>query len=500
MISGAVGPGDHTAETSSIWLVSILGGAPRRLRGGAARANLSPDDSLVAYMDGWGDIWLADADGENPRELIQAGDWEFLGSPGWSSDGKRIVYRRLARSERGPVTSIESHGLDEETSTVLVPAKNFKFENNGPAYQKDFLMLDDRLVYAMNEPAPRNRDQNLWEIAIEPVSGKTTGEPRRLTDWVGFNIADLSITADGKRLAFSNNTSQTDVYVGELGDGGRSLDNIRRLTLDDRDDSPSCWTPDSRAVVFRSDRNGSDDLLVQNLDQRNAHDLVVGAGDQSDSQLTPDGSAFLYWELQKDASGRNRPPRLLRIPVGGGPTELVLEAQAGAAFHCATTPDGPCLLFEVLFDERMAALSRLDPVTGKGEELWRIDVDPGVFPKSALSPDGSRFAIVAHTKKDRSIRLVDALTGEVVRDIDVVGMPEASFWEVEWSPDGNGLYLVADDPRGVALVRVDLHGEAHVLHEDQTGFFYSIKASPDGRHLAFEKSTVESNAWMIEEF
>ena len=175
MISGAVGPGDHEQETSSIWLVSILGGAPRRLRGDAKRASLSPDDSLVAYMDGWGGIWLADADGENPREFIGAGDWEFLGSPRWSSDGKRVVYRRLSQSERGPVTTIESRGLDEETSTALVPAKNFKFENAGPAFNPDFLMLDDRLVYAMDEPAPRNRDQNLWEITIDPGSGKPSG-------------------------------------------------------------------------------------------------------------------------------------------------------------------------------------------------------------------------------------------------------------------------------------------------------------------------------------
>ena len=89
MISGAVGPGDHEAETSSIWLVSILGGAPRRLRGDAVRAKLSPDDSLVAYMS-QGGIWLADASGENPREFIGAGDWEFLGSPDWSSVGNRV--------------------------------------------------------------------------------------------------------------------------------------------------------------------------------------------------------------------------------------------------------------------------------------------------------------------------------------------------------------------------------------------------------------------------
>ena len=500
MISGAVGPGDHEQETSSIWLVSILGGAPRRLRGNAVRAMLSPDDSLVAYMSEEG-IWLADADGENPREFIGAGDWESLGSPEWSSDGKRVVYRRLALAEG--LTTIESRGLDEETSIVLVRDENLTARklDDGLIYAKDFLMLGDRLVYAMDEPAPRSRDQNLWEIAIDPRSGEPRGEPRRLTDWVGFNIGGLSVTADGSQLAFANSRGQTDVYIGELGDGGRSLGNPRRLTLDDRDDRPSCWTPDGRAVVFQSDRYGNEDLLVQGLDQRNAQDLLLGKGDQSDPHLTPDGTSFLYWESEGGKSGPNHPRRLLRIPVGGGPTEFVLEAQGWAAVDCATTPDGPCLLFELRLAESIATISRLDPVAGKGEELSRIDVDPTVTPpRSALSPDGSRFAMVGHTKDAQSIRLLDALTGEVVRDIDVDRLPGVDFSDVEWSPDGSGLYLVGDSPRGVALVRVDLQGEAHVLHEDQTGDFFSVKPSPDGRHLAFGKKAWDSNAWMIEKF
>jgi Tol biopolymer transport system component len=495
LISGAVGPGDNEHETTSIWLVSILGGAPRKLRDGAYRANLSPDDSLVAYMGMKGGIWLADADGENPREFVGAGEWEFLGSPEWSSDGKRVVYRRLGPSE----TTIESRGLDEETSTVLVRDGNFRFTNPGLAFIADFLMLDDRLVYAMNEPAPRNRDRNLWEVAVDPRSGKPTGEPRRLTDLVGFSILDLSVTADGSQLAFLNDRGQSDVYIGELGDGGRSLDNTRRLTLDDRDDSPSCWTPDGRAVVFTSDRNGNEDLLVQGLDRRNAQDLAIGAGDQSEPHLTPDGKSFLYWESQATAGGLNAPRRLLRIPVGGGPTELVLEVQGGAAIDCATTPDGPCLLGEARRAENIVTLSRLDPVAGRGEELFRIDIGSVVRGKPALSPDGTRFAMVGQGK-DRSIRLQDALTGELIRDIDVDGLPGVTFNEVEWAPDGSGFYIAGESPRALSLLRVDLNGEAHVLHEDPTGIFSSVRPSPDGRHLAFEKATQDTNVWVIEGF
>jgi WD40 repeat protein len=239
---------------------------------------------------------------------------------------------------------------------------------------------------------------------------------------------------------------------------------------------------------------------VQGLDQQDAQDLVLGAGDQSGPHLTPDGKSFLYWEAGDDASG-SKGLRLLRIPVGGGPTELVLEVQDWGLFDCATTPDGPCLLLEVRFEEGIATLSRLDPVAGKGEELWHIDITADTNDRrAALSPDGSQFAVIGHTKNDRSIRLENALTGDVMRDIEVHGVPGMGFKGVEWSPDGNGFYIVAKSPRGEALLRVDLQGEAHVLYEEQTTHLFAVRPSPDGRHLAFGKMTHEANVWIIEKF
>jgi Tol biopolymer transport system component len=240
---------------------------------------------------------------------------------------------------------------------------------------------------------------------------------------------------------------------------------------------------------------------VQGLDQRNAQDLAIGAGNQTEPHLTPDGTFFLYWdwESQANAGGANVLSRLLRVPVGGGPTELVIEVRGGAGIDCATTPDGPCLLFEVRRAEKIVTLSRLDPMAGRGEELFRIDIGSAIRGKPALSPDGSRFAMVGHGK-EQSIRLQDALTGEVIRDIDVNGLSGVTFNEVEWAPDGNGFYLAGESPRALSLLRVDLNGEAHVLHEDRTGNFSSVRPSPDGRHLAFEKATQDTNVWVIEDF
>jgi len=492
LISGAVGPGDHESSKSSIWLASILGGKPRRLRGEAFRASLSPDEAFMAYKNERG-IALADSNGENPRTFIEAGPREELGSPAWSADGARIVYRCAVWTDSGLVTTIESRGLGAQTSVVLVrdAAPVGEMRPDIRVWSRDFLVLDDRLIYARNEPPPRSRDQNLWELAIDPRNGNPRGEPRRLTDWTGFDIADLSITADGSQIAFVNDRSQEDVFVGDLTAGGRDLGNVRRLTLDDRDDGAPCWTADG-SVVFQSNRNGSADLLAQGLDERAARDLVLGAGEQTAPLLTPDGHFILFWEREPAAEVK----RLLRIPVAGGPAELVCEAPVLAWLDCATTPGGPCLLLEPRVEDSTVRVSRLDPVDGKGPEIMRAEFDLARDSTWALSPDGTRFALIGRGSESNSIRLIDARSGELLREMKVATVMELRA--LRWSPDGNGFFVIGESSRSVSLLRVALEGETTVLYEEPTSDLFSATPSLDGRHLAWGQDTWDSNIWRIQ--
>src|SRR5260370_34830312 len=110
----------------------------------------------------------------------------------------------------------------------------------------------------------------MGEERIGARTRQAVRRPRRITNWAGFTLSGLSITADGKRLAFLKGTSQADVYIGELEGNGTRLKMPRRLTLDDRNDFPSAWTPDSQAVLFFSDRKGKWDLLKKSLEKPTA--------------------------------------------------------------------------------------------------------------------------------------------------------------------------------------------------------------------------------------
>ena len=96
-------PRGHLEDQSwDLWSVGSAGGEPQLVLRRAAHGAYSPDGKMIAYLGGpryEGDvfagtgIWLAAADGRDPRLLVMApGEQEKLSWPRWSPDGTRIAY------------------------------------------------------------------------------------------------------------------------------------------------------------------------------------------------------------------------------------------------------------------------------------------------------------------------------------------------------------------------------------------------------------------------
>jgi len=70
---------------------------------------------------------------------------------------------------------------------------------------------------------------------------------------------------------------------------------------------------------------------------------------------------------------------------------------------------------------------------------------------------------------------------------------------VAWSPDGKGLFVSVSPEIRTVLLYADLAGNARQLIQ-YDGWIGNLVPSPDGRYLAFSKTTQEINAAMIENF
>jgi len=134
--------------------------------------------------------------------------------------------------------------------------------------------------------------------------------------------------------------SHWDVYIGQLEGNGTRLKTPRSLTLEERVDVPGPWMPDSKAVIFLSDRNGVFDIFKQAIDQPSAELLVTGSEDKFAKAVTPDGEWLLY-TVQKQGA----PMELMHVPISGGPPQLVFSDPDFLDIGCAKRrPSTQCVV------------------------------------------------------------------------------------------------------------------------------------------------------------
>jgi eukaryotic-like serine/threonine-protein kinase len=480
----------------SMWTISMLGQSPRELRTGVSGFAVSPDGTHIAFSprgtsDDVREIWVMGRQGENPQKVIGVGENDRLYGVNWSPHGHRLAYIREHRTPEKYLRSIETCDLKGTDRAVVIPESD--------SFLGSFFWLpDDRIVYVREEPH-NSDDDNLWVIGVDTHTGTPTGKPKRITQWAGTYLRWLSASADGTRLVLLKSTYQAQVYVGELVAGGTRMNPPRRLTNDEAYDYPSTWTPDSKAVLFDSKRNGTQSIFKQGISEDTAELLVTGPQDVYFPRLSADGAWILYMEIPKTAAGPSTPQRVMRIPAGGGVPQFVLETRNFQDYECARAPASLCVIVEGSQDEKQSTITEFDPVKGRGKRLWTIDVDPASdFFGTGLSPDGATFAFSEGEEAEIRIRFL-SVAGGPDREIAVKGWPNLTG--LDWSADGKGLYCGSASPGGHTLLYVDLGGNARVLWQYKTaGAEIAGNPSPDGRYLALLGEVVNSNAWMIEGF
>ena len=495
------------AEHSSFWVISVLGGAPRRIHEGGFAWSVSPDGLLIAFSSSrfHSDIWLMGPNGEEPRKIVTANEGESINGVVWSPDSRRIIYERFRVEPAGPRRDIETRDLKGgQPSVVLSNPKLATAFGGGFWWLPDGRMLLADYLWnipdSLGERAPSLclGDTNLWEIKVDARSGKPAGKPRRITHWTDFSLESPNASADGKRLVFGRVSAQRDVYVGELEKGGTHLKAPpRRLTLDERNDWPTAWTPDSKAVLFHSDRSGNRDIYRQALDQESAEPLVATPQEDLLPRLSADGTWIIYQSFAKQEDiGTSVPSQLRRVPVSGGPSQLVLTLHGWADYRCARAPATLCLLGEQTEDQKQLVFTAFDPVKGRGREVARIATNPGSAYNWDLSPDGSQIAEAI--PGENRIRLLPVRGGQP-RDIVINGWSDFNAGP-DWAPDGKGFYVSSWSPKGATLLHVDLKGNVNALWEQKGSWQTWGVPSPDGHHLAILGFTVDSNVWMTENF
>lgn len=493
-----------TGEDSSLWRIPVLGGTPRKLVDDAALGSVSPDGRQIAFVRNMefnhSDLWVADADGANSKKAATVAGW-LTAAPAWSPDGRRLAFLTEAYwPGHGKVKKMTVELYDSATGATRLLFTDERLRG-GLSWTRD-----GRLLLSMAESGPGQEDSNVWSLQLSAETGAPLGEPKRLTDGPDWNVV-TNLSADGKRAIFIRNNIMPSVFVADIDPKGPELSNLQRLTMDQRPSLPYEWTPDNKAVLFRTHHEGKFHVFLQEPGAASAELLSADQDAVDFLRLNPDGSEVLYHTGQRspNAGSQSGDPetfnvRIMRLPVRGGNESLLLEDKNITNFQCAHASSRECLLSIATKDG--LNFFEFDSSTGAKHELLRIS-DPGWEEYNwSLSPNGETLALtkIVRNAEEASLRLKPLRGGQdrvlALRDC-------FNLVSLDWAADGRSLWASAVMRGEVrALINVDLQGRVKPVLQARPGtpqIGWGIP-SRDGKRLALWQYTGGSNAWMLEGF
>jgi eukaryotic-like serine/threonine-protein kinase len=484
---------EWSSVNTSIWAVSVLGGAPTKLRDHAIVWSVSPDGSLVSFGTNKGklgerEIWLMGPHGEQARKFQETSEDTSISAFGWLPDGKHYGY--IFTDASGD--KMLSRSLGGGPPVILLQDELKKMN--------DIVWLHDgRVVIDLLDPENGNVC-NYWIMRLDLETGKHIEEPGRLTNWPSFCVFSGSVTNDDKRLAFVASSGFYTSYVADLEAGGKRLRYIRRFTLEE-DDGVRGWTADGKVMVAQNRDSWS--LYKQSLDSDTPEPIVssVAGGALLLGATTPDGKWYIgrIWPNGQSIEHPTIPFPILRIPLAGGTPETILQLSRHGNVSCARPPSNTCVLAEQSEDRKQMIVSILDPMKGRGPELARFDSGRELAvleaPRCVISPDGTRLALARNPESPIEIR---SLHGELIRKIPSQSV--GKLFDLRWSVDQKGFFVTRKAAGGNELLHMDLQGNEKSLRKCIGSETCQGLPSPDGRHLAIIDRDQSNNMWMMENF
>ena len=343
------------------------------------------------------EVWLV-RDGTPPKygAVTNGGAKELW--PMWSPDGKSLYFvSDRSGAQNVWMKTVGSTAAPKQLTTfrsgrVLWPG--ISYDGKLIAFEHDFE------VWTMDTSSNRAARVNITRRGT-PASAGT--EHITITD----GISELALSPDGKKVAF---VAHGEVFAASAKDGGDAA----RITRTPQAESQVIWSPDSRKIVYSSDRESIGHLYM--------YDFVT----TSETRLTSGNDV-------------DHSPRF--------------------------SPDGKSLAF-VRGDSEIRALD----MTSKQERLLAkgvFDRPPFVgTPPFVWSPDNRWVALLSTgTKGFTNVNVVTA-DGANLRPITFLANSFANT--IAWSPDGKTIYFdTGQRTETRQIARVDLIPRTPQFREDQ---------------------------------
>ena len=432
------------------------------------------NDGRVAftYQD---DIWVVDADGQNPRRITAHIARDF--SPRFSPDGKWLAFTS-ARNGNNDVYIVPSIGGEPKQLTWFV--------GNDEAL---YWTPDGRSIVMSSA-----RGSGAWgsPLYLQPIDGS-------IATPMGMGIARSGmISQDGAMIAFNRNL-------------------------------PSAWRKEYRG-------NAAATIAVMNV---KSGDISEVTNTDMKQFKTMSNNVFPMWGADGMiyfATERDGPYNLFKMPAKGGTPQQVTTHKEGGVFFPSISPDGRKIVYQNDFDlytidvpngkpKKLSIAMAFDPkdndisilpvqsraegfsISPSGEymavdyhgEIMIVPTEAGIGERIQVtnsawrdqaerySPDGRKLAFISDESGDQEIWTYDIATGAKKK----LSKHASEKSGITWSANSQKIAYTADN----RIFEVDVAGgEPRELTHNEAGGYVLYQYSDDNNWLLYSRSDDEQNS------
>jgi len=475
----------------------------------------SPDGKSIAFIsdrDGATNLWLMDANGENPRPVTTE-TTALVHTPAWSPDGDYIAVTKGFMSSRsipaGEIWMYHRSGGDGVMITKRAYGPHTQKNMTDPAFSPDgkYLYYTDDVTEGRIWEYGKNATTELFNIVRYELE---SGESTRYIGGAGGAIV-ATPSPDGKQMAYlKREDTKTVLYLKDLKSG---VD--RRLSTEmERDHQETFgsegnfahfdWTPDGENIIYWTGGKFHK-LNVATLDesvipmhvrvekqvQKPPRFAVDVAPDQFDvkmirwASMSPSGDRVVYQALGKLYIRDSKSGRVKRLTKQDSEDE----------FYPSFSRDGKSIVYTTWNDKNLGAVKVVSASGGRGVS---VTTEPGIYIEPKFSPSGEKvvfqrltggYLLSPEWSMEPGVYLADrnAKTMEKVLDYG---------FNVHFSASEERIYYTSYEPESkgteLELLSVNLGGEDQrkIL---QGKMVTEYQLSPDGRWVAY---THQNNAYI----
>jgi Tol biopolymer transport system component len=274
-------------------------------------------------------------------------------------------------------------------------------------------------------PAPPNRALALAAtVALVGVLGWLS--------WLGLrgrpHVRDgsPSWSPDSKQLVFySERGGRGDLYLMNADGSG-----VEQVTDTPEDEGSPVFSPDGRHIAFDSDREGNFEIFVLTLANQRLQRLTSDPGRDVSPAWSPDGSRIVFM------SDRAKAQEFDVYAMNADGTGVERLTELGSAWFPQFASDGQRLAFHVGRDVHTLDL--------RTRALRRLTTAPADGMHPTFSPDGSTLAFMTSRGGRMEIFTMSATGGDATR---LVATAAGGAIDPRWSPDGTRIaYVQVSEP------------------------------------------------------